>query len=125
MHKQTADRLSRIKTIKSMAKGGYRAMQIAAKIGIGVEHIRLLARENDIDLPDAALGYSKRLDPNRIIEKTVIGAEGVTTCLDLVDGEMGKLERLKMPGWIFSLDRSIRALQGLTAKLRKELKNGN
>jgi ParB family chromosome partitioning protein len=106
--------------IRDLAEQGYRATQIADQLGLGAARVRLLARDHAIDLPDAALGKSRRIDPNRIVRETVATAEGLALGVALLNGEeVARLDPNEVEGWAASLSSSLRSLNQLAKQLKE------
>ena len=113
---------TRLDQIRCLAGDGHRASQIAAKIGLTEERVRLLARKHDIRLPDHVIGRPRKIDVNRIVRETVIGAQGLVAGLDLVEGSLDKLDRAQVPSWVSSLAESMKALNKLLKQLKEVTK---
>jgi hypothetical protein len=113
---------TRIEQIKRLAADGHRAGQIATETGVSVEYVRLLARQHAIQLPDKFIGKKPKLDVNRIIQETVIGAQGLVAGLDLVEGNLDQIDRAQVPGWVTVLAASIKTLSKLLNQLKEVCK---
>jgi hypothetical protein len=109
----------RIGIIRELSGQGYRAGQIAERVGVKEEHVRLLARESDIELPDILLRNRTTLDINRIISETVIQAQSLAAGLDLVDSRINDLDLSQIDGWVETLSKTISALNLLIKKLKR------
>jgi len=120
---QRLPKQERIQSISGLAQEGYSAEQIAREFrfgSTGAQHVRRIAREANISMPgDIATKGNRRLDINRIVEKTVNAAEALTAGLELVDGRIEQVDIARLDHWIKSLQLSIGALNGLIRKLRK------
>ncbi len=117
-------RAERIEQIRSLAADGNCSGQIAEKIGITDQQVRVIAREAKITLPDAAIGKVHRINIHRVIESTVHGLEGYAQGLQVVNGGVIGIDRNDAAAWADSLRVSL----GTINKLRKQLTrhaNGN
>jgi len=74
----------RLADIASLAAGGHRAQQIAARLGISVDRVRQLANEGDIALPDKKMGKLRAIDACSLVEKTVTGIAGFASGLRVI-----------------------------------------
>lgn len=109
-------REKRIEDIRRLANEGNRALQIAAELGIGVERVRLIAREESITLPDATIGKVPRLNARRIVEETVTALSGHAMGLQLVQ-TITDVSSTEAKEWADSLYSSIKSV----SRLRKQL----
>jgi len=109
----------RIKEIARLAAGGHRANQIANKIYVTVEHTRLLARQNNISLPD--IGRDPKFDANKIVEETVIDAQSIVAGLKILAFDPTSLDKTKLPGWVDSLEDSLKTLGRMLTTLKREM----
>jgi hypothetical protein len=109
-------RKKRIEDIRRLANEGNRALQIAAELGIGVERVRLIAREESITLPDAMIGKVPRLNARRIVEETVTALSGHAMGLQLVQ-TITDVSSTEAKEWADSLYSSIKSV----SRLRKQL----
>jgi hypothetical protein len=108
----------RIEQIRELAKRGYHDTQIAAEIGVGADRVNGLAIEAGIVLPHRLIGNRHRIDVNRVVEETVIAAEGFTSTIELIAGKTGELDISKVNDWIESLDTA-RATLGKIIRILK------
>lgn len=115
-------RADRMASIKDLAGQGYKADQIAEKIGICEERVRQLARKGGITLPDAAIGKVHKLDVNRIVGETVMSAQSLMVGLELIESRIDGLDMSLVDEWIDSLCSSVTALNNLINKLKKRKK---
>lgn len=115
-------REKRIEDIRRLANEGNRALQIAAELGIGVERVRLIAREESITLPDATIGKVSRLNARRIVEETVTALSGHAMGLQLVQ-TITDVSSTEAKEWADSLYSSIKSVSRLRKKLL-EIANG-
>lgn len=109
----------RIEQIDGLASQGFRASQIAEEIGISEQRVRQLARENEINLPDIAIGKPQKLDVNRIVGETVIATQGLALGLEFVDTRLDDLDAAQLDGWVDSLKESVAAFNRLIRQLNK------
>lgn len=111
----------RASQIAELAASGHRATQIADRLGIGVEHVRNLARRHDITLPDAALGKTRSIDVHHVVATTVASLEAEAFALEVLD--LGDLRSVVEPGeadeWVASLSKSLRTLTSLRNRLKE------
>lgn len=118
-HRPGLTKQERIGVIREMSDQGYRAEQIAEKVGVKEGHVRLLARESNIKLPDILLRKRTALDVNRIVSETVIQAHSLTAGLDLVDSRIDELDLSQIDGWVATLSTTVSALNRLIKTLRR------
>lgn len=116
---QKKPRAVRIKQIADLARTGHRASQIAEKLGMAIESIRIIAKEERITLPDAIIGRTRNPDVNIIISETVMAAMSLTAGLNLVDSRLDRLDGSRVDEWINSLRQSIAILNSLVNKIAK------
>ena len=91
--------------------------QIAARLGIGDQRVRQIAREHGIEIPaDVVTGRARRPDANRIVRQTAHALEGLAMSVQLADP--AGLDPAQAAEWAASLSRSIRVL----AKFARQLK---
>ena len=114
---QKLPRVKRAKQIARLAEKGYRASQIADKLGVGVETIQSIANEYDITLPLA--GRHHTIDPNEVIEQTVAGLEGSVTALETIRGMEDQIDRDHIEYWVTSLNNSLLRLRQLRNQLKE------
>jgi hypothetical protein len=113
--------------IKEMAEAGHNSHQIGRDVGIDPQTVRRIAREElGITIPaDAFVKSSKLVNPNRVIDETVMGVDGHVTALSLLDGLWDSVDRDKVDGWISSLNASLTSLQGLRRQLKELIHDDN
>lgn len=101
----------RVDEIRDLAATGHTSAQIGARLNAGPEHIRNIAREHDIKLPDAVIGRVRKLDPVRISRETVSALEGLAMGVSLLDPEdFQSLTVADREEWATSLKTSMRSL---------------
>jgi orotate phosphoribosyltransferase-like protein len=109
----------RVDKIRELSSQGFKADQIAPQVGVAEEHVRLLARESNIELPDIAIGSVRKIDVNRIIEQTTISAKSLMVGLELIDSRLDEIDSDNIENWITDLTESISALKRLISQLKK------
>lgn len=109
-------REKRASDIRRLASEGNRAEQIAAELGIGIEQVKRIARDESIVLPDAAIGRVSRINPRRIVEETVTALSGHALGLQLVQ-TITDVSSTEAKEWADSLYSSIKSV----SRLRKQL----
>jgi len=108
----------RVEQIRLLTDEGYRASQIADKLGVQTEYVRLIAGKNSIELVDRKIGQTKAIDANRIIRETVSTLEGLAMGLSLIDaGSVGKIDAAQRQQWSEALTTALKPVN----KLRKQL----
>ena len=115
-------RAERVAEITTLAAGGHRVSQIAEEIGISPETVRLIAKQENIDLPDRAIRGSHNHRADRIVRETVMGLVGYRMALGLI-AEIDGIAPDEARELLESLKRSLRSLKHLETKLG-ELING-
>jgi hypothetical protein len=97
----------RTATIAELAGSGHTSAQIAAQVGIEDARVRMVARENGIDIPaDRSTIKTKRPESTRIAGTTVTALEGLAMGVELIDYEAVESD----PAWAESLKTSMKAL---------------
>lgn len=110
---------AREREVVEMVRKGFSSQQIANRLNITQETVKSIAKRLTIDIiADKTMGVTRRHDSNRIIAETVHGLEGTRIALDLID--FSTLDKEQIEGWVSSLTDSIKALNGLKARLVKE-----
>lgn len=113
-------RAERVKEIEKRAEQGMRASQIADDIGIDERTVRTIANEENILLPDKAIGKVRKLDVVRILTETVHGVDAYVSGLSMLDGvnlpDLPARERAEL---MQALSRSINGLKKLRTKMEK------
>jgi len=109
----------RIDQITHLAAEGHRASQIAEEIGVSVGHVRSIAREHNVTLPDRAIGKVHHLDHAQIIAETVNAVEGLAFGLKLVGGGLDGIEPQEAKEMATSLSQSLRPLNRLAKQLKE------
>jgi len=79
-----APRKQRVAEIKQLVSKGYIAQQIANELGIGVERIRDLAREDNIQLHDFKMVNLKQIDADALVERTVTSLDAIALGLRVI-----------------------------------------
>lgn len=103
---------------KQMAAEGYTSRQIAAEIGISVEHMSAYRRRHDFEVPaDAVIGRSRRVDSNRVVNESVQSLEGIVLGLALVDFD--DLDPAQIDDWATSLTTSLRTLSKFSRRIKE------
>lgn len=124
MSKKPLSKAERVERIRELAERGFKSDQIAAKIEVSPNHTRELAREAGIRLPDALIGRVRKLDVNRMVDKTVMSAQSLTTGLELIDSRMEGLDLSRIDEWVTVLTASVGKLNYLILQLKRR-SNGN
>jgi hypothetical protein len=103
--------------IAAHAARGMSSPQIAARLGIGDQQVRQIAREHGITIAaDVVTGRARRHDPDRIVRQTAHALEGLAMGVQLA--EPAGLDPGRAGEWAASLSRSLRVL----AKFARQLK---
>src|SRR4029077_5965926 len=102
----------RIEQMREMAATGATGDQIAKTLGRHPQYVRALARRHGVDIQaDRVVGKRRKIDSNRVVTETVIGASGLAVGLDLIDFETLDVDQLDE--WTSSLRDSLRSLYQL------------
>jgi hypothetical protein len=108
----------RREVIGELAAHGMTSGQIAARLGLGDQRVRQLAREHGITIvADAVVGRARRLDANRIAREAVHALEGLAMSVELAD--LAQINPALAPEWAGSLTRSLRVLTRFTRQLKE------
>jgi hypothetical protein len=103
--------------IAAHAAHGMSSPQIAARLGIGDQQVRQIAREHGITIAaDVVTGRTRRHDPDRIVRQTAHALEGLAIGVQLADP--AGLDPGQAGEWAASLSRSLRVL----AKFARQVK---
>jgi hypothetical protein len=111
----------RIGVIRELSDQGYKADQIAPRIGISEEHTRKLARDSGIELADVLLSNRRKIDVNRIVAETVIQAQSLTSGLDLIESRLTDLDQSKIHEWVLVIGSTVTALNRLIKTLKRSV----
>jgi hypothetical protein len=104
--------------IGQFAASGMSSRQIGARLGIGDDRVRQIAREHGITIgADVVLGRSRRLDSTRIARETVHALEGLAMAVGLADPSA--IDPAEATEWAASMTRSIRALSKFTRQMKE------
>jgi hypothetical protein len=103
--------------IAAHAARGMSSPQIAARLGIGDQQVRQIARQHGIEIrADVVTGRARRHDSNRIVRQTTHALEGLAMSVQLVD--LADVDPGLVGEWASSLSRSLRVL----AKFARQVK---
>jgi hypothetical protein len=108
----------RAERIRSLVAIGQRREQVAETLGIGIERVGEIARRSGIVFPESK---KRKLDFNRIMRETVIGAEGLAAGIELLDGNLDQLTGDLIPVWVESMTRSAGALNRFLGQLKRRI----
>lgn len=107
---------ARKKIIAELATTALTSQQIAKRIGVKPERVRIIARQLGITInADGAFGKTKKVDTNKIIERTVNALEGLLAGMALVD--FSAVDRTQVFDW----DASLKSFQTALTRFRKQL----
>jgi hypothetical protein len=110
----------RLDEIRALAAQGMRASQIAESLGIGEQRVRAVAAAFSLALPDDAIGQRRRVDPHRVLLKTVSGVESLVAGLALIEGfDVNTLSAEDVAYIHESLKVSVNALRVLRTRIEK------
>jgi transposase len=112
--------------ILDMADEGYTSEQIAARVGIGAQHVRdilQLCTGNRVLAADKAARRGKPLDGNRIVERIVMDAENLAEGFGFVD--LRRVDIEKAPAWVVTLRAARRAIKEMEQALLAEHQRAN
>ena len=97
---------------------GMSSRQIAARLAIGEQRVREIAREHGITIPaDAVLGRTRRHDANRIVRETARALEGLAMSVQLVNP--AGLDPAQAAEWAASLACSLRVLSKFVRQMKE------
>lgn len=113
-------RADRIEEIRALARDGHRTTQIAEKLGITDKRVARIARDENITLPDHAMGHSHKIDARRVIEQSVSTLEGLALGLRTVDGARFNASPHELQEWLKSMDDSLRVISRVRTYIRKQ-----
>lgn len=108
----------RAEQLRALTAKGLSPHQIAEELGITESRVRDLARSAGIELMRLT-DKRRRIDVNRVVGSTVDGASALASGADLID--YSAVDVALIPGWVSSLEESIRFLTTLKKNLNKEL----
>lgn len=108
----------RVDEIRALAATGHNSAQIAKRLGVTEEWLRRLALQNDIALPDIAMGPRRRIDSNRVVGEMVPALEGLAMSAGLVD--LDALDVEQRTQWALSMQRSLRQISSLARRMRND-----
>jgi hypothetical protein len=122
--KLTMQKTERVEKIRELSAQGMNSEQIAERVDVQPAHVRLLARESGIALPEVAIGNRRSIDANRLVSETVMQCEGIVFGLELIDSRLNDINTDNINSWIASLSSTVSALNSLIKKLRRQNNNG-
>src|SRR5262245_46780240 len=93
---------ARADRIRELAEMGFSIPQIAQQLGLTEKGCRVIAAKRAILVPaEKIVGNTRRLSADRILEQTVMDAEGLTLDTHLIDFAL--LDRNRLRNWICRL----------------------
>jgi hypothetical protein len=107
--------------VRKLAGAGHTTRYIASKMNLSDRAVRSICRRIGVTTADALMGRD-RLDPNRIVNETVMTLENLLSGLDLV--EFVQLDPVRIGAWVGSMSESLGALARFCNQL-KEVSDGN
>jgi hypothetical protein len=106
--------------VAELAATAHTSRQIAEKLGLNLEGMRSKARERGIEFPaDAVVGRTRRIDPNRVVEETVIALHHSAASLSAFDIDFTALDPAQCAHWVTSLQQSLSTLTRLKKQLQE------
>lgn len=116
--KSPADTPRKAERIRELAAQAWTTAQIARDIGVGEARIKDIAREFHIDIAaDKAVGKTRRIDSNNVMQEIVTGLEQLALPMRLVNFD--DLDATRAEEWVNSLTDSIRALNRFTKQIKE------
>jgi ParB-like chromosome segregation protein Spo0J len=116
--KSPADTPRKAERIRELASQAWTTAQIARDIGVGEARIKDIAREFHIDIAaDKAVGKTRRIDSNNVMQEIVTGLEQLALPMRLVNFD--DLDATRAEEWVNSLTDSIRALNRFTKQIKE------
>lgn len=109
-------RAQRSEDIQRLSNEGNRPEQVAEELGISVEQVRKIAKEEGLKLADAA-NKSHRINVERVIEQTVTAIEGCALGIQVINGQLQAISPQQARQWADSLTEPLKALSTLRRKL--------
>ena len=104
--------------IKHLAERRLSSRQIAEKIGIRDDRVRVIAKEMGVEIPaDAVMARTRRIDSNRIVRETATALDGLVMGLG-----MARIEEIDDPeagDWLASINNSLRALNRFCKSMKE------
>jgi hypothetical protein len=105
------------------AARGMSSPQIAARLRIGDQRVRQIARQHSIEIrADLVTGRARRHDSDRIVRQTAHALEGLAMCVQLADP--AGLDAGQADEWAASLSRSLRVLARFVRQLKEVSTHG-
>lgn len=107
--------------IRRLAASGCSAGQLAKQLGISEDRVRLIAKENGIEIAaEKVLGRSRRVDANRVVESTVADLDAsMSSTHALMEGRYADLDPDRVATWVASLEESRKSLTKFIAALKE------
>lgn len=116
---------ARKRRMVELAIAGHTSGQIAKDLGVSPETVRTYALDEGVEIPaDRHTSRARHIDPNRVIEETVIGVDSHTTALSLLEGRWDDVDADRAMGWAGTLGQSMKQLRDLHRELLRRAING-
>ena len=113
----------REEAVRYLAETGHTAGQIAAKVGIGAEAVRQIAKRIGIELhANKVVGRSRRHKADRIASETAIALDGLVSAVGLIAYD--ELTAEVATEWATSVECSLKVLSQFSKQL-KEVARGH
>ena len=113
-HKPRAERVAEI---SGLAAQGYRAHQIAERIGVSIGYVRSMSLEEGITLPDHIIGKTRAVQSGRVIDQVVNGLEGYAISVGTLGDDLSGIDSKEAEEWAAAIAEALKPIN----KLRKKL----
>ena len=114
-------RQQRADLIQTLAREGYSSRQMPAKVGVGEQAIKQIARDFDIDIPaDRVIGKSHRVNSNRVLSGVTESLSAAAYSLQQIDPL--DLDQEQAQEWVDSLTESLSAIRKALNPIKESLR---
>jgi len=106
--------------VAELASTAHTSRQTAKKLGLTLESLRAGAKKRGIEFPaDAVVGVTRRIDPTRVVDETVIALDHSAASLSAFDIDFTALDPTRCAHWVTSLEQSLKALTRFKNQLKE------
>lgn len=113
-------RRQKAEKIREMAAGGFTSRQIAQALGVGVETVRVIRIDYEIEAPsaDRFIRGTRHIDPERVVQETVSTLQGIEYGLGLLtQADYDAFTPEQARAWLGALKTPARAIRVLLKEL--------
>lgn len=119
----SGSKAEKTEAIRELAEQGYRAEQIATRVGLTAPTVRVYANAAGIELPDKAIGKVAKINSRRVIEQTVLGLEASAQSLSTIPVSFDEITPEEASDWSEAVADALRIFRRFHKQLQ-EVSNG-